>query len=157
MKRLLLAGVLCLASTAFADPVSEAKAVNEAFIAAANLADPDQSIKAVAALFTEDMRHIGAFGVVNGKQELVKAINGPFHAPNRKNELLSQEGSVLDKDTVLTIAHFTTSFTAPDGKTVTLPLRCTRVMKKQKDGKYLIAAEQTSFGPPAPPPPPAAK
>ncbi|MFT3837487.1 MAG: nuclear transport factor 2 family protein [Myxococcaceae bacterium] len=154
MKRLLLAGLLCLSSYAFADPVADAKAVNEAFITAANITDPEKSIQAVAALFTDDLRHIGAFGVVNGKAELVKAISGPFHAPNRKNELISQEGAVLDKDTVLTIAHFNTSFTAPDGKNVTLPLRCTRLMKKQKDGKYLIAAEQTSFGPPAPPAPP---
>lgn len=158
MKRFVLLAALGMAAPALAaDPVKDAKAVNEAFIAAANIADPAESVKAVAALFTDDMRHIGAFGVVNNKEELVKAITGPFHAPNRKNELLSNEGTLLDKDTVLTVAKFKNSFNTPDGKTMVLPLRCTRLMKKQKDGKWLIAAEHTSFGPPPPgAPPPAA-
>ncbi len=160
MKRLPFILALGLALPAFADGVSDAKAVNEAFIKAANVADPEESIKQVAALFTEDMHHVGLFGVVNGKPELLTALAGPFHAQSRKNELLSNEATQLDKDTVLTIAHFSTSFVGPDGKAVTLPLRCTRLMKKQKDGKYLIAAEHTSFGPqppPAPAAPPAAK
>ncbi len=155
MKTLLLAVSLGLAAPAFADALSDAKAVNEAFIKAANVTDPEESIKQVAALFTEDMHHVGLFGVVNGKAELLKALQGPFHARERKNQLVSNEATQLDKDTVLTIAHFTTSFVGPDGKAVTLPLRCTRLMKKQKDGKYLIAAEHTSFGPPPPPAPPA--
>jgi ketosteroid isomerase-like protein len=153
MKRLFLSAALALATAAAADPLKDAKAVNEAFIAAANIADPVESVKAVSALFTDDMRHIGAFGVVHGKDELIKAISGPFHAPNRHNELQSNEATELDKDTVLTVAHFVNTFTGPDGKTVTLPLRCTRLMKKQKDGKYLIAVEHTSFGPPPPPAP----
>jgi ketosteroid isomerase-like protein len=153
MKRAVFSAALALAASASADPVKEAKAVNEAFIAAANITDPEESVKAVAALFTDDLRHIGAFGVVHGKDELVKAISGPFHAPKRHNELVSNEATALDKDTVLTVAHFVNTFAAPDGTTVTLPLRCTRLMKKQKDGKYLIAAEHTSFGPPPPPAP----
>jgi ketosteroid isomerase-like protein len=157
MKSLYLLA-LAVALPALADPVSEAKAVNEAFVAAASIEDPVQSVKAVAALFTDDLRHIGVFGVVKGKDELVKAISGPFHAPNRKNVLVSNEGTLLEDGTVLTIAKFKNSFTGPDGKEVVLPLRCTRLMKKQKDGKYLIAAEHTSLGPPMPqPPPPAAQ
>jgi len=155
MKHLLIAAVLGVAGPAMADAVSDAKAVNEAFVAAANIADPAESVKAVAALFTDDMHHVGAFGVVNGKAELIKAISGPFHAPGRHNELISNEATVLDKDTVLAIAHFKNSFNTPEGKTMVLPLRCTRLMKKQKDGRYLIAAEHTSFGPPAPAAPPA--
>lgn len=156
MKRLLCGAVLALAMPAFADDVAEAKKVNEAFIAAANIADPVESVKAVSALFTDDMRHIGAFGVINNKEELQKVIGQAFKDPARKNELVSNEGKVLDKETVLTVAHFKTYVTGPDGKVIPMGLRSTRMMRKQKDGKFLIAAEHTSFGPPAPPPPPAA-
>lgn len=153
MNRLWSAAVLALALPAFADDVGEAKKVNEAFIAAANIADPAESVKAVSALFIDDMRHIGAFGVVNNKEELQKVIGQAFKDPARKNELVSNEGTALDKETVLTLAHFKTWVTGPDGKAMALGLRCTRVMRKQKDGRFLIAAEHTSFGPPMPPPP----
>jgi len=51
---------------------------------------------------------------------------------------------------VLTVSKFVNSFTGPDGQTVTLPLRCVRLIKKQSDGAYRIVVEHTSFGPPPP-------
>ncbi len=156
MKRLIVAAALALGTQAVAgDGVKEAKALNEAFVVAGSLADVPEAVKQVAALFTDDMHHIGLFGQVSSKAQLVQIITQGFAVPGRKVELLSNEGTALDKDTVLTIAKFKYSFTAPDGKEVVLPLRCVRTVKKQADGKYLIAAEHTSVGVPPPPPPPA--
>ena len=157
MTRALVAALLALAAPALAaDAVKDAKAVNDAFAAAASIPDVKDAVSQVAALFTDDMQHIGIFGAVKSKEELVKIISQAFAAPGRKVEILSNEGSVLDKETVLTIAKMKNSFMGPDGTEVVLNLRCVRTMKKQKDGKYLIAAEHTSVGVPPPPPPPAA-
>lgn len=150
MKRLFAAAVLCAASAAWAGPVDDAKAVNVAFVAAASVEDPAESVRQVAALFVDNMRHIGVFGVVKGKPALIERITPAFRAPGRKSTLLSNEGVALDADTVLTVSKFTNEFTDSMGNAVKLPLRCTRLIKKQKDGKYLIVAEHTSFGPPPP-------
>jgi ketosteroid isomerase-like protein len=157
MNRIVITTALLLASAAFADAakdVKDAKALNEAFAKAGSIADPTESVAAVAALFVEDMKHIGVFGVVNGKAELIKTITPPFHAPNRKVELVSNEGTSLDKDVVMTIAKFKNSFGGPDGKEIMLNLRCVRTMKRQADGKFLIVAEHTSVAVPLPQPPP---
>lgn len=157
MSRSLFTAALLLASGAFADAardVKEARALNEAFARAGSIPDPTESVAAVAALFVDDMKHIGVFGVVNGKAELIKTITPPFNAPNRKVELVSNEGTSLDKDVVMTIAKFKNSFSGPDGKEVMLNLRCVRTMKRQADGKFLIVAEHTSVAVPLPQPPP---
>lgn len=155
MHRTLIALTVVLALPALADADKDARAVAEAFVAAANIKDPTEAVKKVVELFADDAQHIGVFGHLKGKADFLKTLPGPFSAPNRTNELLSQEASELAPGVLLSISHFKNSFSTPDGKTVTLNLRCVRVLKKQKDGRYLIASEHTSVGVPPPPAPPA--
>ena len=154
MQRILAVGVLALALTARADALSDSRAIAEAFVKAANIEDPNESVKQVLTLFADDAQHLGVFGHLEGKAAFQEVLPKIFAAPNRKNELVSHEGTQLSKDVIVSISHFLNSFTGPDGKTVTLPLRCVRTLKKQKDGRYLIAAEHTSVGVPPPPAPP---
>jgi uncharacterized protein (TIGR02246 family) len=158
MKYAILAmALLAFAPPARADATAEAQKVAEAFIAAVNIKDPQKSVPAVLALFTEDAQHIGVFGRVHGKKEFQQILPRAFADPNRAGKLNAVEGVQLDPSTILSISHFDNVITGPDGKPMTLPLRCTRVLQKQKNGKWLIAAEHTSFGPPPPPPPGAMK
>jgi uncharacterized protein (TIGR02246 family) len=157
MKRWIVVVAMTLASSALADATSDARAVEEAFVAAANIQDPQQAVQAVLKNFTEDAQYIGVFGQVHGKAEFNKVLPVVFSAPNQKTELLSHEAFALDGSTLVSISHLANSFTGPDGKTVKLNLRCVRTMKKQKDGRYLIAVEHTSVGAPPPPAPAAAK
>lgn len=150
----IFAGLLALASPALAaDPNAEARKVADAFIAAVNVKDPQKSVAAVMALFTEDAQHIGVFGRVHGKKEFMQILPKAFADPARKAALTSQEAAALDKSTILSISHFDNVVTGPDGKAMTLPLRCTRILVKQKDGSWKIVAEHTSFGPPPSPAP----
>lgn len=148
------------AAEAAADPqkvaVAEAQKIADAFIAAVNIQDPQKSVEAVLALFTEDAQHIGVFGRVHGKEEFRRLLPKAFADPNRAAKLTRQEAESLDPNTILSISHFDNTFTGPDGQATTLPLRCTRVLVRQKN-RWLISAEHTSFGPPPPPPPAALK
>lgn len=155
MQRIATVGALALAVTAYADANADGRAVAEAFVTAANIADPNESVKQVLTLFADDAQHIGVFGQLKGKAQFQQVLPQVFAAPNRKNELVSHEATQLAPGVLLSIAKFKNSFSTPDGKTVTLDLRCVRTIKKQKDGKYLIASEHTSVGVPPPPPPPA--
>jgi len=158
MKYALVAlALLALAPAARADAQAEAQKVNDAFIAAVNVKDPQKSVAAVLALFTEDAQHIGVFGRVHGKKELQQILPKAFADPARQGTLRAVEGLQLDPNTILAISHFDNAVSGPDGKPMSLPLRCTRVLSKQKDGRWLISAEHTSFGPPPPPPPAPAK
>ncbi|HEY8208683.1 MAG TPA: SgcJ/EcaC family oxidoreductase [Myxococcaceae bacterium] len=148
--------LLAFAPAARADAQAEAQKLNDAFIAAVNVKDTQKSVQAVLALFTEDAQHIGVFGRVHGKKEFQQILPKVFADPSRQGKLTSVEGLQLDENTILSISHFDNLVTGPDGKPMPLPLRCTRVLQKQKDGRWLISAEHTSFGPPPPPPPPAA-
>ncbi|HVE85540.1 MAG TPA: DUF4440 domain-containing protein [Myxococcales bacterium] len=142
---------------ATADAKKEAQKVADAFIAAVNVKDPQKSVEAVLANFTEDAQHIGVFGRVHGKKEFMQILPKAFADPNRSARLTALDAISLDKDTILSISHFDNVVTGPDGKPMPLPLRCTRLLQRQKDGRWLISAEHTSFGPPPPPPPAAAK
>jgi len=140
-----------------ADAKAEAQKIADAFVAAVNIKDPQKSVPAVLALFTEDMQHIGIFGRVHGKKELAPILNKAFVDPNRHVTLGKQDAFQLDPGTIQSTTHFDNVISGPDGKPMSLPLRCTRTLVKQKNGRWLIAAEHTSFGPPPPPPPPAMK
>jgi len=147
--------LLAFAPAARADATAEAQKVAGAFIAAVNIKDPQKSVAAVLALFTEDAQHIGVFGRVHGKKEFLQILPKAFADPSRQGKLTSVEAIQLDPGTILSISHFENVVTGPEGKPMPLPLRCTRTLVKQKDGRWLIAAEHTSFGPPPPPAPPA--
>jgi len=67
MKRTMAAAALCASTAAWAGSVDDAKAVNVAFVEAASIPDPTESVKQVAALFIDDMRHLGVFGKVKAK------------------------------------------------------------------------------------------
>ena len=149
--------LLAFAPAARADAKAEARKVADAFVAAVNVKDPEKSVPAVLALLTEDIQHIGIFGRVHGKKELTPILNKAFVDPNRHVTLTQQDAVQLDPNTIQSTSHFDNVVSGPDGKPMSLPLRCTRTLVKQKNGRWLIAAEHTSFGPPPPPPPPAMK
>ncbi len=139
-----------------ADAQAEALKVANAFIAASSVPDVQQSIDAILALFTGDVQHIGIFGRVRGKDELRAVLQVVQNVPNRHAELISNDGWALDRNHLVSITHFTSSFTGPDGQTLLFHLRAIRAMERQRDGSYLIVSEHTSIGAPLPPLPSAA-
>ena len=135
------------------DANAEALTVANRFIAAVNTPGTEASAQAILATLTEDVQHIGVFGRVHGKTELLPILMVAQATPGRHATLTGSAGWSLDKNRIISVTHFDNSFTTPDGQTVTLPFRALRALERQRDGSYLIRSEHTSIGAPLPPPP----
>jgi ketosteroid isomerase-like protein len=142
--------IACLVATpVFADATSEAKAHSEAFERAMNAGD----VKAILALYSDDAHVIwpGQGDEATGKPEIEKLIVGTLKAfPDAKSTLKSQKVVPLGSGYTGIIGSWELSYKDADGKTKTMQLRTTEVIKKQ--GKHTVyVIDHASVGVPPPP------
>ena len=143
-----IAVVFFIATPAFADATADAKAHSEAFARAVNAGD----VKATLALYSDNARVIwpGEGDEAKGKAEIEKLIINTIKAfPGTKMTLKSQEAIPLGSGYIATIGKWEMSFKGSDGKTQTMEIRTSEIIKKQGH-RTLYVIDHASVGLPPP-------
>ena len=146
-----IALVMVLAASAFADATAEAKKHDEAFAKACGAGD----VKAVVALYTDDAFVIwpGVGEEAKGKAGIEKlATNLCDPKLATKPVLKSDVGVQLDPSHIAIIGQWEVTQNGPDGKPTTSQIRTSEIIVKTAGGwRYLV--DHASIGvPPAEPP-----
>lgn len=137
-----------IATPAFADATADAKKQSEAFARAMNAGD----VKAMLALYADNARVIwpGQGDEAKGKDKIEQLIVNTMKAfPGAKTTLKSQEAIPLGSGYIATIGKWEMSFKGSDGKTETMEIRTSEVIKKQ-GGRLLYIIDHASVGLPPP-------
>ena len=142
--------VAALATTAFGDATTTARAHSEAFGKACNAGD----IKAVMALYTDDAFVVwpGAGEEARGKAAIEKLATGLCDPKlETKAVLTSVVGVLLAPTHIASMGHWDFTQNGPDGKPATSQIRTTEIIQKGASGwRYLV--DHASIGMAAPPP-----
>ena len=142
----LLLGVL--AHPACADPLADARGVEDAFAHACGAGD----VKGVMALYVDDAVAVwpGEGAEAKGKADIEKMVVGLCKERRGASiELKSLEAIPLDDTHLVAVAHWEDSMTGPRGTRVSIAIRSTEVMVK-KDGAWHYLVDHASIGTPRP-------
>lgn len=147
---LILAATAIAATSAFADPVADAKAHSEAFAKAMN----ERNVKAALAMYADNAHLIwpGQGEEAKGKAEIEKLITTTFKSmpKDAKVTFKGQDAVSLGNGYVATIGHWEQSGAGPDGKIQTVAIRTSELIKIEGK-KTLYVVDHASIGT-APPP-----
>jgi uncharacterized protein (TIGR02246 family) len=141
--------VFMFMATAYADPVVEAKAVNDAFTKAFEACD----IPAVLDLYEDNAIVIwpgeGEFAI--GKSAFEKILKGYCSGSSKPSiKVVSSDARQVGRDYILHFGQLDASVAGPDGKPATIRLRTTELFHKSH-GKWRFAMDHASAGIPPPP------
>jgi uncharacterized protein (TIGR02246 family) len=115
-----------------------------------------RDLKALAALYTDDVQYIYAFAgdEGKGKKALEAFYAAGFKAPtDLKVKMVSYEVTPMSDTVAFGAGVWEDSLNGPDGKRMTVPTHSSEIFVK-KGGKWLVKVDHASF---VPPPQPAAK
>jgi uncharacterized protein (TIGR02246 family) len=139
-------GLLSSAS-AYADPVAQAKAVNDAFTKALEQCD----IPAVMELYEDNAVVIwpgqGEFAI--GKPAFEKIVRGYCSGSAKPSlKVISSDARQVGRDYIIHFGQLDTTIAGPDGKSASIRLRTTELLHKSH-GKWRYAVDHASAGIPA--------
>jgi uncharacterized protein (TIGR02246 family) len=150
MKTWLYLALFSLVATpAVADPAADAKAHSDAFASAMKARD----VAAVVALYADDAHVIwpGQGEEAKGKAAIKKLVENALKAaPDSPPVLVSQEVVSLGNGNIATIGQWEQVMKGPDGKSETLRVRTSEIIKKVGN-KTLYVVDHASIGFPPPP------
>jgi ketosteroid isomerase-like protein len=142
--------VAALATTAFAEANTTARAHSEAFSKACGAGD----IKAVMALYADDAFVIwpGAGEEARGKAAIEKLATGLCDPKLGTKAVLTSVAAVqLDPTHIAILGHWDFTQNGPDGKSTTSQIRTSEIIQKGSHGwVYLVDHASIGMPPPAP-------
>ena len=145
MTRWMMLGLMAmLSASALADPMADARGVEEAFARACGAGD----VKAVMALYADDAVAVwpGQGAEAKGKADIEKMAAGLCTGrPGASMVLKSLKAFPLGDAHIATVAHWEDTGTRPNGTRVTVPVRSTEVLVK-KDGAWRYLVDHASIG-----------
>jgi uncharacterized protein (TIGR02246 family) len=136
---------LCLfaavAAPAVADPTADVRAMHEAFIAAAHAKDA----AAAKRLYADDVVVMWEYGdEAYGRKEIDALIDSAFDSMKDLHLVLKDvQGKALGADRLTSSGHWQVTYTAADGKLVTMSLRSTENLVK-RNGRWQYQMQHVS-------------
>lgn len=147
-----LLAIYLVAVPAFADPLADAKAVDEAFAKAIRSHDAS----AVAAIYTDDAYVIypGEGEEAQGKAEITKLLDGYMKNSKALDVVFTDIKAIpIDPSHTLIINHWDFTITDLKGKKTTTKGHSTELIVKGSDGQWRYLVDHASVGLPPPPAP----
>ncbi len=145
MTRWMMLGLMAmLSASALADPMADARGVEEAFARACGAGD----VKGVMALYADDAVAVwpGQGAEAKRKADIEKmAASLCTGRPGASMALKSLEAFPLGDAHIATVAHWEDTGTRPNGTRVVVPVRSTEVLVK-KDGAWRYLVDHASIG-----------
>lgn len=149
--------VVCVAAaSAVADPLSDARAVDEAFAKAVKSHDAS----AVAAIYADDAQVIfpGEGEEAQGKAEIEKLLDGYMKDSKALDVVFTDIKAIpIDASHTLIINHWNFTITDLKGKQTTTKGHSTELIVMGSDGRWRYLVDHASVGLPPPPAPKAKK
>jgi ketosteroid isomerase-like protein len=140
---------LMFAAAAYADPVADAKTVNDAFYKAFESCD----VPAVMYLYEDDAVVIwpgdGEFAI--GKPAVEKIIKGYCSGSSKPSmKVISSDARAVGVNHIIHFGQLDSTVAGPEGKPVTVRIRTSELLHKSH-GKWRYEVDHASFGLPPPP------